>query len=53
MSQPYRFPAVYVSHGGGPWPFMDLGPAKQAAMKPLADYLGAWCSGCRSGPARC
>ena len=41
MSQPYRFPAVYVSHGGGPWPFMDLGPAKQAAMKPLADYLGA------------
>jgi aromatic ring-opening dioxygenase catalytic subunit (LigB family) len=40
MSRPYRFPAVYVSHGGGPWPFMDLGPAKHAALKPLADYLG-------------
>jgi aromatic ring-opening dioxygenase catalytic subunit (LigB family) len=35
-----RLPAIYLSHGGGPWPFMDLGPAMTAAMQPLADYLG-------------
>lgn len=32
-----RLPTIYLSHGGGPWPFMDLGPA----MRPLADYLGS------------
>lgn len=50
MFRPYRFPTVYLSHGGGPWPFMDLGPAMQAAMKPLADYLGALVTGLPQRP---
>ena len=33
-----RQPAIYLPHGGGPWPFVDLGmdPAEVAA---LAGYL--------------
>jgi aromatic ring-opening dioxygenase catalytic subunit (LigB family) len=50
MSEPYRFPAVYLSHGGGPWPFMDLGEARRAAMQPLADYLGTLVSGLPQRP---
>lgn len=40
-----RMPTIYLSHGGGPWPFMDLGPAMTAAMRPLADYLGSLMKG--------
>lgn len=40
MSQPTpRLPAIYLSHGGGPWPFMDLGPEMGRTMQPLADHL--------------
>lgn len=45
MSTPYRFPAIYLSHGGGPWPFMDLGQEMRSAMKPLAAYLESLVSG--------
>jgi aromatic ring-opening dioxygenase catalytic subunit (LigB family) len=41
MSPPERLPTFYLSHGGGPWPFMDLGPERTAEMQPLADYLRA------------
>jgi aromatic ring-opening dioxygenase catalytic subunit (LigB family) len=33
-----RMPAVYVPHGGGPWPFVDLG-FPQAELDSLAAYL--------------
>jgi aromatic ring-opening dioxygenase catalytic subunit (LigB family) len=33
-----RMPAVFVPHGGGPWPFVDLGFDKQE-MAALAGYL--------------
>jgi len=33
-----RMPVVYVPHGGGPWPFVDLGFDK-AEMDELAAYL--------------
>ncbi|HXN32242.1 MAG TPA: class III extradiol ring-cleavage dioxygenase [Polyangiaceae bacterium] len=36
-----RFPAIYIPHGGGPWPFVDVsfGPKEQWA--PLEAYLRA------------
>jgi len=33
-----RMPVVYLPHGGGPWPFVDLG-FPQEDLAPLADYL--------------
>ncbi len=33
-----RMPVVYLPHGGGPWPFVDLG-MNPAEMRPLAEYL--------------
>lgn len=33
-----RMPAVYLPHGGGPWPFVDLGFPK-AELDALAGYL--------------
>ncbi len=33
-----RMPVVYVPHGGGPWPFVDLG-MKKTEHDALADYL--------------
>jgi len=35
MSQ--RLPAIYIPHGGGPWPFVDLGPKEM--WSPLDRYL--------------
>src|ERR1700675_1115413 len=34
-----RFPAIFIPHGGGPWPFVDVnfGPKEQWA--PLGAYL--------------
>ncbi|MFO0723052.1 MAG: class III extradiol ring-cleavage dioxygenase [Myxococcota bacterium] len=39
-SAPAKLPVVYLPHGGGPWPFVELGFDK-AEMQALADYLGA------------
>jgi len=37
-----RMPSVYVPHGGGPWPFVDLGPfVARDECTALADYLAA------------
>jgi aromatic ring-opening dioxygenase catalytic subunit (LigB family) len=35
---PARMPVAYIPHGGGPWPFVEMGFDK-AEMEPLADYL--------------
>ena len=34
-----RMPVVYVPHGGGPWPFVDLGMGDRAELDGLATYL--------------
>lgn len=34
-----RFPALFVPHGGGPWPFVDTGIGDPAELSALADYL--------------
>lgn len=34
-----RFPAVYIPHGGGPWPFVETGFGPKAAWEPLETYL--------------
>jgi aromatic ring-opening dioxygenase catalytic subunit (LigB family) len=39
MPDTLRQPAIYVTHGGGPWPFIDLGPERTAAFAPMAEYL--------------
>jgi len=33
-----RMPVVYLPHGGGPWPFVDMG-LDMRELEPLADYL--------------
>jgi aromatic ring-opening dioxygenase catalytic subunit (LigB family) len=36
-----RMPAIYLPHGGGPWPFVDLGGfVEPREVRALADYLG-------------
>jgi aromatic ring-opening dioxygenase catalytic subunit (LigB family) len=34
-------PTLYIPHGGGPWPFVDLPMFDRAEIAPLADYLRA------------
>jgi aromatic ring-opening dioxygenase catalytic subunit (LigB family) len=34
-----RLPVVYLPHGGGPWPFVDLGFGERAELDALASYL--------------
>ncbi|TNF37767.1 MAG: dioxygenase [Deltaproteobacteria bacterium] len=34
-----RMPAVYLPHGGGPWPFVDLPMGEPAELDALATYL--------------
>jgi len=34
-----RMPTVYLPHGGGPWPFVDLGMGEPESLKRLATYL--------------
>jgi aromatic ring-opening dioxygenase catalytic subunit (LigB family) len=36
-----RFPTIYVPHGGGPWPFVDVGFGSKADWEPLRKYLTA------------
>jgi aromatic ring-opening dioxygenase catalytic subunit (LigB family) len=50
MSQHRRLPAIYLSHGGGPWPFMELDAARRAALQPLADYLAGLVRGLPQRP---
>ena len=34
-----RMPVAYVPHGGGPWPFVDVGLGDKAELDALATYL--------------
>ena len=34
-----RMPAVYLPHGGGPWPFVDVGFGAKSELDALATYL--------------
>jgi aromatic ring-opening dioxygenase catalytic subunit (LigB family) len=34
-----RMPVVFVPHGGGPWPFIDMPLGSRAELDALADYL--------------
>jgi len=36
-----RMPAIYVPHGGGPWPWMDEPIGDRAELDELAAFLGA------------
>lgn len=39
MSSSLRMPVVFVPHGGGPWPFVDLGLGAKDELDALATYL--------------
>jgi aromatic ring-opening dioxygenase catalytic subunit (LigB family) len=39
ISTSARMPVVYVPHGGGPWPFVDMGLGDRAELDGLAAYL--------------
>jgi aromatic ring-opening dioxygenase catalytic subunit (LigB family) len=43
-----RMPAVYIPHGGGPWPFVDVGFGSRGELDALAAYL----RGVRAAPPR-
>ncbi|HEX5660976.1 MAG TPA: class III extradiol ring-cleavage dioxygenase [Polyangiales bacterium] len=34
-----RLPVVFIPHGGGPWPFVDLGFVARREVDALSDYL--------------
>jgi aromatic ring-opening dioxygenase catalytic subunit (LigB family) len=36
---PARMPVLYVPHGGGPWPFVDLGFSSRSETEALSAYL--------------
>lgn len=36
-----RLPAIYVSHGGGPWPFVEVPFIPKGALEPLRAYLAS------------
>jgi aromatic ring-opening dioxygenase catalytic subunit (LigB family) len=46
-----RLPVVYLPHGGGPWPFVDLPFAARAEQDALREYLRAVPSLCRRPPS--
>ncbi len=39
MSQSERMPVVYLPHGGGPWPFVDVGFGDKSELDALSAYL--------------
>lgn len=39
MTPTDRMPLAFIPHGGGPWPFVDLGWGDQPGMDALAAYL--------------
>ncbi len=36
-----RFPAIYIPHGGGPWPFVDVSFGRKEEWESLRAYLSA------------
>jgi len=45
-----RFPAVYIPHGGGPWPFVEINFGPKAMWAPLESYLRSLVSGLSARP---
>ncbi|MFI5299647.1 MAG: DODA-type extradiol aromatic ring-opening family dioxygenase, partial [Polyangiales bacterium] len=41
MNATTRMPVVYLPHGGGPWPFVDVGFGDKAELDAMATYLRA------------
>ncbi len=39
MSTHKRMPAIYLPHGGGPWPFVDVGFGAKSELDALAAYI--------------
>lgn len=39
MTRPGRQPAIFISHGGGPWPFVDMPFVPAGTLEPLARHL--------------
>ena len=39
MTPTARMPLAFIPHGGGPWPFVDLGWGDRPGMDALAAYL--------------
>lgn len=50
MSAPIRQPALYIPHGGGPWPFVSLGPGWDIAKTTLEPYLRSIVTGLPEKP---
>ncbi len=46
-----RMPVAYIPHGGGPWPFVDLGFGDKRELDALAAYLRALGSAPPKAPA--
>lgn len=46
-----RFPAVYIPHGGGPWPFVETGFGPQEMWEPLSAYLKQLITSLHSRPS--
>lgn len=38
-TKPHRMPVAFLPHGGGPWPFVELGFKDQAGFDALSGYL--------------
>ena len=38
-ARPARLPVVYLPHGGGPWPFVDVGFGDRSELDAMASYL--------------
>jgi aromatic ring-opening dioxygenase catalytic subunit (LigB family) len=47
---PERFPAIYIPHGGGPWPFVETGFGPRAMWEPLETYLRSLVTGLSERP---
>lgn len=39
VTQPARLPVVFLPHGGGPWPFVEVGLGSKEELSVLAEYL--------------
>jgi aromatic ring-opening dioxygenase catalytic subunit (LigB family) len=38
-AKPARMPVAFLPHGGGPWPFVEMGIGSKAELSALASYL--------------
>src|SRR4249919_1811669 len=50
MTLTSRQPAIFISHGGGPWPFVDMPFVPAGTLEPLVRYLRALVTGLASRP---